>query len=232
MNPFAFLSGLSGMGPLIGVVLVLAWGAAGYALGDHQRNNAWLAKQVTVERQAHQAYVAEVERGNTAAKSFTEEYAALTQDFSTLEGKLHDIRKRTPLLVNRNRTGSAVVDCGVDRPVHTPGPEQPSKDQSAANVEPPTGHLDAPPRHGDGDVALSLGAVWLWNSALTARNTPAGACGAAGAPESACAADAGLGLEAAWDNHALNAKTCALDRLRHQRLIDYVTALPQPATAP
>jgi hypothetical protein len=65
----------------------------------------------------------------------------------------------------------------------------------------------------------------MWNSALTGRDTPAGACNAAaaaGAAEAACAAISGLSLDDAWDNHADNARSCARDRQRLQHLIDYV----------
>ena len=230
MNPLAFLSN---PGPFILLLLFLAWGGTGYMVGDHHRNNAWLAKQAAVERKDHQAYVDEVERSQAAASNFTQEYAALANQFSTLEGQLNDVRKRTPLAVYRspppgNGGGCAVVGGLALAPglVPTPPGQPPGADAPLA------GPLDAAPAVHAADIGLSLGAVWLWNSALTGVNTPAGACGAAGAPESACAAAAGLGLEAAWDNQAANAKTCALDRLRHQRLIDYLSNAPKPLPAP
>lgn len=221
------------MNPWVILLLVLAWGGAGYWAGDHQRNNAWLAKQAAIDRKDHQNYVAEVERSNAAATNFALEYAAMAKQFSTLERQLDDARKRTPLAVYRHQSGNPVGNgsrCPVVgglalAPSLVPAPA----DAPSGADAPVAGPLDAAPAVRPDDLALSLGAVWLWNSALTGVNTPAGACGAAGAPESACAVDAGLGLEAAWDNHALNAKTCALDRLRHQRLIDYLNATPSAA---
>lgn len=224
------------MNPIVIVLLILAWGGAGYWAGDHQRNNAWLVKQAAIERKDHQAYVTEVERSNTAATSFAQEYGAMAKQFSTLEGQLNDARKRTPLAVYRNQFGNPankLAGCPVVGGLAlAPGLVPAPADAPSGADAPVAGPLDAAPAVRPDDVALSLGAVWLWNSALTGVNTPAGACGAVGAPESACAAAAGLGLEAAWDNQAANAKTCALDRLRHQRLIDYITAQPKAATAP
>lgn len=69
---------------------------------------------------------------------------------------------------------------------------------------------------------LSLGAVSLWNSALAGVDVPAGACRLDDATEGACAAGAGLRLEDAWRNHALNAQLCAEDRARYERLIEFV----------
>ena len=210
---------------------------AGYWAGDHHRNNAWLAKQAAVERKDHQAYVDEVERSQAAASNFTQDYAALANQFSTLEGQLNDVRKRIPLAVYRspaagNGRGCPVVGGLALAPSLVPTPA----DAPSGADAPVAGPVDPAPAVRPDDLALSLGAVWLWNSALTGVNTPAGACGAAGAPESACAAATGLGLEAAWDNQAANAKTCALDRLRHQRLSDYLnatpSAAPKAATAP
>jgi hypothetical protein len=71
-------------------------------------------------------------------------------------------------------------------------------------------------------VRVSIGAVWMWNSALDGRDVPAGSCGAAAATPEACSAAAGLTVADAWDNHTVNAKQWAEDRLRCERLIDLV----------
>jgi hypothetical protein len=47
-------------------------------------------------------------------------------------------------------------------------------------------------------------------------------------PPPARAADAGVSIAAAWANHTANAQACAADRLRHQRLIDYIEAQGTP----
>jgi hypothetical protein len=80
--------------------------------------------------------------------------------------------------------------------------------------------------------ALTLAAVRMWNGSLTGADAAAGACGADGAAvdaDSACGQASGLTLDDAWDNHAANAKSCALDRARHQALIDF---LKQRESAP
>lgn len=228
MNPLAMLSGLR---PMATVLLVLAWGAAGYTLGDRHRNNAWLAKELLATQQSKAALEAEVARGEKASISFTAEYLSLESTFTKLEGKFNELRHNGPLVVYRQRlpgAGSAAALAGSDG--------------SAAIEPPPAGHsaatgadgaaLGQPGRNAGPDVSLSLGAVWLWNSALSGRDTPAGACGAADTAAPACALDAGLGLDAAFANHAENARLCAQDRLRHQRLIDFITHQPsQPAAA-
>lgn len=200
------------------LALILAWGGAGYWAGDYNRNNAWLAKQAAIERQAHQDYEAEVARGQAAASQSITDQKQLQQSYSLLEGKFNEIRTRGPLVVYKYR------------------PPAPDKAGGAVGSLASSGENPRPGLPGasaDGDVSLSLGAVWMWNSALTSTDTPASACGAADTATAACAAESGIGLEAAWDNHAANAKSCALDRLRQQRLIDFVgqTAVTRSAPA-
>jgi hypothetical protein len=217
MTPFSFPLSW----PVI-ALLMLAWGGTGYYAGDHNRNNAWLAKQVVVERQAREALEAEVERGKTAAVEFIIERQVMQDSFQTLEGQFNELLKRGPLVVFR-------PGYPADLAVQPGGATGTSAAQAAAQSEgaPPAQAL-APADVAAAGVGLTLGAVWMWNSALTAMDTPADSCGAADPTAPACAADSGLGLEAAWANHASNAKTCALDRLQLQRLIDFVTAGTAP----
>jgi hypothetical protein len=199
MTPFPFPLSWS-----VGLVLILAWGGTGYWAGDHNRNNAWLAKQAVAERQARLALETEVKRGQVAASQSIAEQRAMQDSYQTLEGKFNELRIRGPLVVFRDKAAAPAPQSGTAAPGTAPG--------TAA----------------DPAVGLSLGAVWMWNSALTGTDIPAGACGAADPTAPACAADSGLGLEAAWANHAANAKSYALDRLQHQRLIDYIAAQGTP----
>lgn len=220
MTPISLPSSLS-----ITLLLALAMGGAGYWAGDYNRNNAWLAKQAVAERQAREALQAEVQRGQAAAAKLTTDRQALQNSYSTLEGKFNGLLTHGSLVVKRNSAaGSNCID-GNAQPV-TPG----TLDRSGASTTTmPSGSLAAPVGAGGADdLGLSLGAVWMWNSALTGTDAPAGACEAADPTAPACSDDSGIGIEAAWANHAVNAKSCALDRLAHQRLIDFVTAGTPP----
>ena len=204
MTPLAMLSPTTWLAGLAAVLLVYG---AGYASGDHQRNNAWLAKQTVSEQRARKALQAEVARGQAAAQQSITEQQTLQSSYQSLEGRFNELRHRGPLVVYKISRAPSAPPGHAGNPVELPD----------ANAPHPL-----PGRSADAAVALSLGAVWLWNSALAGTDTPAGACGAADTAQAACALDSGLGLEAAWVNHEVNAKSCALDRLRHQRLIDFV----------
>lgn len=188
---------------LVALILLLLAAGASFWAGDHQRNNAWLAKQAKADRDAHAKYEAEVERGNKAAGHFLTELGNQEDRYAKLENKFEALRKRIPLLV--------------------PPAVAPATQTAGAGSEP---RVDQAPGSGMAVRSeLSLGAVWMWNSALAGAEVPAGACGAdaaAAEASSACAQGAGITLDDAWDNHTVNARSCAADRLRHQRLIDYL----------
>lgn len=199
------------------VLLAAALGSFGYWAGDHNRNNAWLARQALVERNYRLALETEVLRSNDAAHRLILAQQALQTNYSTLEGQFNDLRARGPLVTFRPgictdaapARGAAAV-AGVAQAAAQPGSAPPTQAVAPAGVA-------------AAGVGLTFGAVWMWNSALAGADTPAGACGAADTASAACAVDAGVDLDAAWSNHITNAQTCAEDRLRHQRLIDYIT---------
>lgn len=186
---------------LVGLVLLVGAFISGYWRGGVARDNAWLAKQAQVERDANAKYVAEVKRGEEAAGAFIAEHQAMQSRFETLTEKFHDLRKRSPLVV----PAAGAVCAGGAAP-------------------PPAGGAGA--GFDAGAPVLTAGAVWMWNSALAGTDQPAGACGSLDTSEAACAVEAGLALDEAWENHATNARICAEDRLNHQRLIDYLKARP------
>lgn len=185
---------------LVALVLLLLAAGAGYWAGDHQRDNAWKAKEVQVVRDAHQKYEAEVQRGQQAAGHFLNELGEQETRYAELEGKFEALRKRVPLLV---------PPTAGEAPAPAAGSAAPS-----APAAPCINFVVRP--------QLSLAAVWMWNSALAGADVPAGACGADAASAEACAVGSGLSVTDAWDNHTLNAKSCAADRLRLERLIDYL----------
>lgn len=202
------------------VAIAVALLAAGsYWAGDHNRNNAWLAKQATQERLAGEALEAEVLRSQAAATQSIKSQQALQQSYATLETKFDELTLRGPLVVFRAVAVTGDADLKRVGPLAGEG-----ADHTAA----------IPSSRGGGDgsagLDLSFGAVWVWNSALAGVDTPAGSCGTADTAAEACAAGSGISIEAAWVNHAANAKSCASDRLRHQQLIDYITT--SQGTAP
>lgn len=189
---------------LVRVTLMLLVALAAFWAGDRHRNNAWLAQQAKVERDAHAKYAAEVKRGQEAADRHVLEQIEKEQRYAELEKKFSALRARVPLLVP---------------PAAAPAP------QAAGAGSEPRGDPPGAVVPGINVVIrpeLSLGAVWLWNSALAGADVPAGACGADAVTGEACAATSGLTTADAWDNQAVNAKSCAEDRLRYQRLIDYL----------
>jgi hypothetical protein len=185
---------------LLAILLVAAaLVAGGYFWGDDARDNAWKAKEAQRIQADKDAQEAEMRRGEKASGELQARLLdqAITND--KLEGAFNAYKRKHPILATAPVLPSA------------PG----------ATIDPAT--RAAAQHAGDGgDPALSLGAVWMWNSALLGRDAPAGTCGLADTSEGACAADAGVSLQDAWDNQALNARTCADDRLRHQRLIDFL----------
>lgn len=204
---------------------------AGYWAGDSHRDDAWRAANAETARLGQQAYAAEVGRGKEAAAALQAELIAK----EARDAELDQLRSRVAAL------GSLTVQRRAPRPVAAPQPAAGDASASAAAPgclalsDPIPGAAPAPNVGGSADDAaeprLSLGAVWLWNSALTGTaDAPAGACrvdAATGQAAAACADDAGLDLTDAWANQAANARACADDRLRYQRLIEYLQAREQ-----
>lgn len=198
---------------------------AGYYTGDHQRDNAWRVANAETARLAQRAYVAEVGRGQQAATALQAELIAK----EARDAELDQLRQRV----------AALGPLTVRRPSPRPAAVAPAAVAAEASATAPgCVALLAPLLDGlasaagdDAEPRLNLRSVWLWNSALTGSgSTPAGACGVdapTGQATAACAEDSGLDLTDAWANQAANARACADDRLRHQRLIDYLQARDQ-----
>lgn len=218
---------------LAGVAAAMFGG--GYYTGDYQRNNAWVAANAETARLGQKAYVAEVQRGQQAAASLQAELIAK----EARDAELDQLRARVaavgPLTVRRAVPGvGTVARAGL---AAGPSGQRPAPATAAAAPgclalpDAPVPDAVASAAGDDAEPRLNLGAVWLWNSALTgSAAAPAGACrvdAATGQASAACAEDSGLDLTDAWANQAANARACADDRLRHQRLIDYLQARDQ-----
>ena len=208
---------------------LVAWcGLQIYNMGRDVNENKWLKKEAA-QQQADQA---ERDRGAVLARAAAEfaiaEEARAAQQQIHLEGVIKNARKQFSLLAR-----SSVLASGAGAPglagacaaggVRHGADAQPKPEQGAA---PPQIALVPWPVPVDPD--LTLGAVWLWNAALTGQAAaPAGACRvdeSTGQADPACADSSGLNLDDAWDNHTANARACAEDRARHQRLIDFLNA--------
>jgi len=186
------------------VVLVVAiWAAAmGHRVGVKNTENAWQAKEGKRLQAEAEAREAEIRRGEKASGALQAELLARQITNDQLTKAFNDYKRRHALVVSR---------CPVGRPPAPPPAAQPGTPEVLL--------VPVPARD---DPSLTHGAVWMWNSALAGRDVPSGACGLADTSEAACAADAGVTVEDAWDNHALNARICAENFLRHQRLIDFI----------
>ncbi len=225
----------------IAIAIALAVSVLGiYHAGERASDVRWQAKearralaqsqadaaQAVADAQALQARIKE--DNQFAAKALTEQ-AQLNTQFATIKG----VRRATQnqFRLDADRADAADQRCGGVAVL-----------AGRVLVAPPPGAVPAPgsipaapavPSAADSGPVLSLGAVWLWNAALTGQGADLGACridAATGQASAACAASSGLTLDAAWDNHATNAESCAADRLRHQQLIDFINQRENGAT--
>ena len=80
MTPFSFPMSWS-----VGLVLMLAWGGTGYYAGDHNRNNAWLAKQTIAERQAKEQLQAAQARGDTLSSELLQQQNLLEWAYNNFD---------------------------------------------------------------------------------------------------------------------------------------------------
>jgi len=180
----------------MGLVLAAVAALAFYAGVQHQKT-AHASADKKALAQAHEQYVEEVQKGQEAAAMYLEEHADQEDRYALLEDKFNRLEK----------LGVPLLAAPVGQPQTCPGTEQQAAPMCINVLVRPQ---------------LSLGAVWMWNSALEGRDVPAGTCGAAEATPEACSAAAGLTVADAWENHAINAKQWAEDRLSCERLIDEI----------
>jgi hypothetical protein len=212
-----------------------------YHAGERASDTRWTAKeharvlaqdaadaaQLRADAAVHQRRIKEDNQFTAKALSAQ---AQLTTQFATLQG----VRRATQnqFRLDADRVQLAADGCGPAAAVAG----LPLVAPSGQAAVPAPGSPPATPdgaRAADSGPVLSLGAVWLWNAALSGQGADLGACridAATGQASAACAASSGLALDAAWDNHSTNAESCAADRLRHQQLIDFLNQLENGAT--
>jgi hypothetical protein len=188
---------------LLLALLMLAAAAFG---GKHYADKVWEAKDAKRLQEERIAADSERLRAEKASGAFQAELLAQRIANDQLEGAFNAYKR-------------------ARRPVLTRVAVGPSSPASAPHTD--TACTAAPDVSAGVDFHLTRGAVWMWNSSLLQRDTPAGACGLADSSEESCAIDAGVGVDEALDNQSVNARICAEDRLRHQRLIDFIKGRKQ-----
>lgn len=214
-------SALSLLRPVL-VVAIAVGGllATGYQWGAGRERAAHQREAARAASLAQERVDAELLRGQEAAASLVAERATHIANYQYLERAFNELHaaRRVPIVAAHRAAG-----LGRAEPAGRPQPAAPAAGLpggSAPAAE--AGDAPAGPAAAAGSGYLSAGALWVWNSALTGVDQPAGACGAADTSEAACAPATGATLEDAWRNHAINARLCAEDRLNHQALIDFV----------
>ena len=207
------------------LLVCIACAVVGYFAGDHQRDTAWRARQATAEREAGVRLRAEIARGEQATRAYATDFVDLTSRYAALQSQFHALTQHVPLALHlapaRPLKPAVARTTGPVASGPPPFEVDPTEAASEASTVVP-GLAQVDPDRAAGDFVLSAGAVWMWNSALAGTDVPAGACSTADTSESACAADTSISLVDAWHNHARNAQSCAEDRLRYQRLIDFL----------
>jgi hypothetical protein len=171
-----------------------------YCAGGSAAAARWHEAQAQASAAANKKLLLAVEQGIQASEALRTALAEQATNFTELERTADELRRRTPLVVTRTV-------------VHSPPSER--LNQAAATVS-SEGGSPGP------SSELSRAALWMWNSALAGRDVPADSCSLADTSDAACAPGSGAAVEAAIANHEINARSCAVDRLRHSHLIDFL----------
>lgn len=83
---------------VIGLLVALGMGATGYWAGDHQRNNAWLAKQGVAERDARLALQAAQARGDRLSNALLSAERQIDQQRTEIQYALNKTTRGSPCL--------------------------------------------------------------------------------------------------------------------------------------
>lgn len=188
---------------LVLVVLGAAWG--GYRHGVTTTENAQAARDLEVARLAAADRARKEDIGRAATEKAQADKRQQEESYAQLDRKYKDLRRQVPLVVPAKPTV-------VARPADSPAADEPTATTQGTV--------------GVAELRLSGAAVWVWNSALAGHaDVPPRACGAdggLGAADPACAGATDLTVDDAWDNHVANAKRCARNTARYERLKAYL----------
>ena len=201
-------------GQALRVLLAVAALIAAFGAGVRVTDTTWKAREAEAARTANMTLLREVARGQDAQADLGLALQVQSAEYSNLERAFHDLQKRGIPTVVR----ASVAAAAAARPAE-PGGTGPTPNAVAAPGCVIAFVDQAQPDH----LVLSNGALWMWNSALAGADIPSGSCGLADPASPACAAETSVTVDDALANHAENARLCAEDRLRHQRLIDFLT---------
>lgn len=193
-------------------IAALAWFV--YSQGVNAERDRWLAKAAAQAQADAAAYAKEVQANDQFVRTAINEQLDLQDQLNAIQRIARNVK-----------SFSLVAPVSAGQPACA-GCYRPDEElEQRARL----------PGRDSSPVDLSLGAVWLWNAALTGQAAPAGACSidaGTGQASAACASTSGLSLDAAWANHTTNAASCALDRANHQRLINFINQREQSLAPP
>lgn len=223
-------------GVLVGLAVVLIAGLTLWSYGTtyqrgfdagqlHERN---AVRQAADDRQREDQRLASQLAATARAEAAGARDTAHRLQMELAHGRTALVRAGTCV----PRLGGSLAAVPADGVPAAGGAAPPEGPASAAADAGPAGLPPGLPADGGPGIALTAGAVQLWNSALAGRDTAAGACGAADAPAGACDADAGITLDEAWANHIENAARCGIDRINHRRLIEFIRQRAAAAVSP
>lgn len=223
-------------GVLVGLAVVLIAGLTLWSYGTtyqrgfdagqlHERN---AVRQAADDRQREDQRLASQLAATARAEAAGARDTAHRLQMELAHGRTALVRAGTCV----PRLGGSLAAVPADGVPAAGGAAPPEGPASAAADAGPAGLPPGLPADGGPGIALTAGAVRLWNSALAGRDTAAGACGAADAPAGACDADAGITLDEAWANHIENAARCGIDRINHRRLIEFIRQRAAAAVSP
>lgn len=223
-------------GVLVGLAVVLIAGLTLWSYGTtyqrgfdagqlHERN---AVRQAADDRQREDQRLASQLAATARAEAAGARDTAHRLQMELAHGRTALVRPGTCV----PRLGGSLAAVPADGVPAAGGAAPPEGPASAAADAGPAGLPPGLPADGGPGIALTAGAVRLWNSALAGRDTAAGACGAADAPAGACDADAGITLDEAWANHIENAARCGIDRINHRRLIEFIRQRAAAAVSP
>lgn len=222
---------------LITCLLLAAVFCTGLFMGKHLQSGQQLAANRVGAELGQATYSKAVDQGASAVANVQAIDSQISLTQTAVETELSQNVQRSPLTLTPTcRVAPGALPVSADRHAMVHGSEdEPGGDRRGtsaptfagtgpeADQDMGTGQVDRP-----ADLLITLGAVRLWNGALTGEFRDAAlaadTCPADDPTAITCAAGAGLSLRDAWRNHNINAAACARDRSQLAELITLLRA--------